>query len=61
MSFTTDIKIELCRVTPSAHCCVLAECLGMLLYAYQANREGIRLQSECNFFVSSGFWRSYGK
>ena len=46
MSFTTDIKIELCRVTPSAHCCVLAECLGMLLYAYQANREGIRLQSE---------------
>ena len=46
MSFTSDIKIELCRVTPPAPCCVLAECLGMLLYAYQANREGIRLQSE---------------
>lgn len=46
MSFTTDIKTELCRVTPSASCCILAECLGMLLFAYQANREGIRLQSE---------------
>lgn len=46
MSFTTDIKTELCRVTPAAPCCVLAECLGMLLFSYQANREGIRLQSE---------------
>lgn len=46
MSFTTDIKTELCRVTPAAPCCILAECLGMLLFSYQANREGIRLQSE---------------
>lgn len=46
MSFTSDIKTELCRVTPAARCCVLSECLGMLLFAYQANREGIRLQSE---------------
>lgn len=46
MSFTTDIKTELCRVTPAAPCCMLAECLGMLLFSYQANREGIRLQSE---------------
>lgn len=46
MSFTTDIKTELCHVTPSAQCCVLAECLGLLLFSYQANREGIRLQSE---------------
>ena len=46
MSFTTDIKTELCHVTPTAPCCILAECLGMLLFSYQANREGIRLQSE---------------
>lgn len=46
MSFTSDIKTELCRVTPAAPCCILAECLGMLLFAYQANREGVRLQSE---------------
>ncbi len=46
MSFTTDIKTELCRVAPTAPCCILAECLGMLLFSYQANRESIRLQSE---------------
>lgn len=46
MSFTTEIKTELCRVTPQAPCCIRAECLGMLLFAHQANRKGIRIQSE---------------
>ena len=46
MSFTTEIKTELCHVTPQAPCCVRAECLGLLLFAHQANRDGVRLQTE---------------
>ncbi|MEA5038782.1 MAG: DNA-binding protein WhiA [Clostridiaceae bacterium] len=46
MSFTTEIKNELCRIPISAPCCALAECLGMLLYAGRCDREQIRLQAE---------------
>ncbi len=45
MSFTTEIKLELCRapLTPET---LLAEGLGMLLFAGQFSREGLRMQSE---------------
>lgn len=46
MSFTTEIKTELCRIPTAAPCCALAECLGMLLYASRCDREQIRLQTE---------------
>lgn len=46
MSFTTDIKNELCRIPPAAHCCAKAECLGMLLFAGRCDKELIRLQTE---------------
>ena len=45
MSFTTDIKSELCHV-PVADETALAECLGMLLFAGQFSREGLRIQCE---------------
>ena len=45
MSFTTDIKSELCHV-PVADDTALAECLGMLLFAGQFSREGLRIQCE---------------
>ena len=45
MSFTTDIKNELCHV-PVTDDTAMAECLGMLLFAGQFSREGLRLQSE---------------
>ena len=46
MSFTGDIKTELCRLSVQSNCCMLAECLGMLLYANQFTIQRIRLQSE---------------
>ena len=45
MSFTTDIKSELCHV-PVADDTALAECLGMLLFAGQFSRDSLRIQSE---------------
>ena len=45
MSFTTDIKSELCHI-PVTDDTAMAECLGMLLFAGQFSREGLRLQSE---------------
>ena len=45
MSFTTDIKSELCHV-PVTDETALAECLGMLLFAGQFSRESLRIQCE---------------
>ena len=46
MSFTTEIKNELCRIPPPSACCATAECLGMLLYAGRCDRQQVRLQTE---------------
>ena len=45
MSFTTDIKSELCHV-PVADETALAEALGMLLFAGQFSRDSLRIQCE---------------
>ena len=45
MSFTTDIKSELCHL-PVADDTVLAEMLGMLLFAGQFSRDSLRIQCE---------------
>ncbi len=45
MSFTTDIKHELCRVTASGEA-ALAECLGMLLFAGVLSRAQLRMGIE---------------
>ena len=45
MSFTTDIKSELCHL-PVIDDTVLAEMLGMLLFAGQFSRESLRIQCE---------------
>lgn len=45
MSFTTDIKNELCRF-PAAGETLLPEALGILLFAGQFSREGLRIQCE---------------
>lgn len=45
MSFTTDIKSELCHV-PVTDETALAECLGMLLFAGQFSRDSLRIQCE---------------
>ena len=43
MSFTTDIKSELCHL-PVTDDMVLAEMLGMLLFAGQFSRDSLRIQ-----------------
>ena len=45
MSFTTDIKSELCHL-PVTDDMVLAEMLGMLLFAGQFSRDSLRIQCE---------------
>ena len=32
MSFSSDVKKELCRTLPGRKCCAQAECYGILLY-----------------------------
>ncbi len=46
MSFTTETKNELCRLSLGAPCCMLAESLGILLYANRFSGDGVRIQSD---------------
>ncbi len=46
MSFTTETKNELCRLSLGSPCCMLAESLGMLLYANRFGAAGVRIQSD---------------
>lgn len=43
MSFTEEIKNELCKAQVGADCCVSAECLGMLLYCNRFATDKIRM------------------
>lgn len=45
MSFSEDIKNELCRSQIVKSCCASAECLGMLLYCSRFSPDKIRLVS----------------
>ena len=33
MSFSGQVKSELCRTVPAQRCCALAQCFGILLYS----------------------------
>ena len=43
MSFSSEVKNELCKIWPSKPCCALAELYGMLLYASQLSDREIRI------------------
>lgn len=49
MSFTTDIKAELCRLPHAKPCCILAELYGALLYGAQFSMSKIKLQADAPF------------
>ena len=46
MSFTVDIKDELCRLPAARPCCLAAESLGLLLYGTVLSPERVRLQPQ---------------
>ena len=51
MSFSTEVKAELCRVSMQRACCTRAEAYGVLLHASVFSHKEIRLSTE-NVFVA---------
>ncbi len=52
MSFSSDVKTELCREPPVKRCCALAEAYGALLYANAFSPAQIRIMTENDAFAA---------
>ena len=50
-SFSSAAKAEICRVLPQKHCCALAECFGILLFANSFSADGIKIITESREFA----------
>ncbi len=46
MSFSSDVKSELCRTRLTRRCCIQAEAFGVLLYCNQFSTQGIKIVTE---------------
>lgn len=46
MSFSSQVKSEICRVYPGKKCCCLAQCFGILLFCNAFGSNGIRIVTE---------------
>lgn len=46
MSFTTEVKNELCKLPLGQSCCLAAECYGFMLYANSFSIEKIKIYSD---------------
>lgn len=46
MSFSSNVKAELCRAQVNRRCCALAECYGILLYCNTFRKDQIRIVTE---------------
>ena len=51
MSFSSNVKSELCRPEVAKNCCALAEAMGTLLFANTFASEQIRIVTESNDFA----------
>ena len=51
VSFSGNVKAELCRSFPSKRCCALAECFGILLFCNSFSYDGIRIITESKEFA----------
>ena len=51
MSFSSNVKSELCRSEVEKNCCALAEAMGALLYANTFASDQIRIVTESNDFA----------
>ena len=52
MSFSADVKTELCREPPGKKCCALAEAYGVLLYANAFTPRLIRIMTASDAFAA---------
>ena len=52
MSFSADVKTELCRENPGKKCCALAEAYGVLLYANTFTPRLIRIMTANDAFAA---------
>ncbi len=52
MSFSSDVKTELCRAGVGKKCCALAEAYGVLLYANSFSLSQIRIMTENDAFAA---------
>ena len=51
VSFSSSAKAEVCRILPQKHCCALAQCFGILLYANSFGADGIKIITESREFA----------
>lgn len=51
MSFSNDIRDELCRILKKKPCCAMAEAYGILAFANRFSADAIRISSEHEGFV----------
>ena len=51
ISFSGATKAELCRSFPQRHCCVLAQCFGVLLFCNSFGIGGLRIITESREFA----------
>ena len=52
MSFSSNVKAELCRAEPERHCCAVAEACGVLLYCNTVSPTRIRIVTESDDFAA---------
>ncbi len=52
MSFSSEVKAELCRANLNRRCCALAEAYGVLLYANAFSLSQIRIMTESDAFAA---------
>ena len=50
-SFSSAARAEICRCLPHSHCCVLAECFGILLFCNSFQDNGIKIITESREFA----------
>lgn len=53
ISFSANVKAELCKTVPVSLCCNLAECFGVLLFCNQFSLQGIRIITESREFAQN--------
>ena len=51
ISFSGSAKAEVCRTVPQKHCCALAQCFGILLFANSFTPENLKIVTESRDFA----------